>query len=161
MHIHVPNTLFLQQKGIHPKIFQWQAILNCWPGLTFWTTLLRFWAHLKSNSASVRSFGQLWCHCCAILQTDGWGTEKERQKCHCFDILRHPVLFVTPKSGICCWLESKKFFGELMWLHTVQRQRKDDNPLLGPLFNLYFEKMEEILRFVWTKNTKLFRPTFE
>lgn len=35
--IYTLNILFPQHKGIRPEMCQWQAPLNSWPGLAFWT----------------------------------------------------------------------------------------------------------------------------
>lgn len=65
-----------------------------------------------------------------------------------------PCLLRT-KSNVCCWLESKECFGELMWLRAPHSDNKKILILFsGPLFNLCFGKLEEILRTVLKKKKK-------
>lgn len=62
------------------------------------------------------------------------------------------------KSDVGCWFQSKECFRELRWLHALHsNNKKDSNPFVGPSFNLYFGKLEKILRFVCKKNTKLLK----
>ena len=60
-----------------------------------------------------------------------------------------PVLFATHKERRLLLVPVKGvLWGACVAVCTAQRQQKDSNPRLGPLFNLYFGKLEEILRFV-------------
>ena len=154
--IHTLNILFLQHQGIHPEGFQRQAPLNCWPGLAFWTIPAEILSPSQEHLCKLQILrpDTQGCHCCAGLLTDGQGIKTERQR-YRFDFSRHRVPFVTHKERRLLLVRVKGgLWGRLVWLCAPHSDNKtDSNPLLGPLFNLYFGKLEEILRLVWIKNT--------
>lgn len=82
------------------------------------------------------------------LSDDGRGLKTEGQKCHRFDFSRHRGLFASHKERRLLLVESKQCFGELMWLHALQSDNKKILILSLDRFNLYFGKLETILRFV-------------
>ncbi len=97
--MHTLNILFLQHKGAHPEIFQWQAPLNCWPGLAFWTIP----AEILSPSQEHLCKRQIlrpdtqWCHCCAGLLTDGWGIKNREAEM--------PLVWLFKASSPVCYAQ--------------------------------------------------------
>lgn len=142
-HPSIHNILFLQHKGIHPEICQWQAPLNCWPGLAFWTIPADILspsqdASLQASDSSARyPVVPLLC-----WPSHGRMGNKNREA------EMPPVWLFKAASPVCyaqratsaAGSEWKECFGELMRLHALHADNKKILILfLGPIQSLFWK----------------------
>lgn len=121
------HTLSPWHKRSHPEIFKWQAPLNSWQGLPFWTYPAEILSPSQEHLGKRQIFlpDTQWCHCCSGLQTHWMGNEKLRGRyATALTLEGTGSRLLHTKNKEFFWIQPTECLRELLWFQALSSNNK-------------------------------------